>query len=140
MGSTASLRTQHLEMVGIVGVIQKKLAPTINADTAKSIRADFNKLAGILLIHLAMEDKVMYPKLLKNVDQKVSGLAKKFFAEMEGIKVVFDGYKNKWLVSGAIEAQTANFLKDTDGLFKALGSRISKEDKDLYPIVEQLGI
>jgi hypothetical protein len=56
------------------------------------------------------------------------------------IKVVFGNYKSKWMTAGVIEGQSGNFVTETQGLFKALGARISKEDNDLYPIAEKLGI
>ncbi len=92
-------------------------------------------LAGRLKLHLAVEDKSVYPALLNNPDEHVRIVARKFKDEVGDIYVVFNEYFKKWSSSAKIESSRDAFTRETRELFEALMDRITKEDKELYPLL-----
>lgn len=140
MSNSEMLRKHHKGLAELVVELETGIAGPKDDTRIQSIRLCLPRLAGLLTIHLSMEDKVMYPKLHVHPDAKVVELSNRFFSEMEGIKGVFEGYKKKWLVPSAIESGWAEFVSDTKGLIAALRARISKEDNELYPLVDSLDI
>lgn len=140
MSNSEMLRKHHKDLVELVVELESGLALPKDDTRIQSIRSCLSRLAGLLTIHLSMEDKVMYPKLHAHPDAKVVEMSKRFSSEMEGIKGVFEGYKKKWMGPNAIESGWAEFLSDTKGLIAALRARISKEDNELYPLVDSLDI
>ncbi|MCG2712263.1 MAG: hypothetical protein L6416_08090 [Candidatus Omnitrophica bacterium] len=44
----------------------------------------------------------------------------------------------KWPVGGAIENDAVEFIRETQSLLAALGNRVDRENKDLYPLLDNL--
>lgn len=136
MSRSDSFRSQHGEILQMV----KEIAPLLNlaqlAQDAGAVRGMLTKLAGKLSVHLAMEDKSLYPLMLANGDPRVKGTAQRFSDEMGGIKQVFEQYSKKWPTPSAIQGNPEAFVKETKGLFDALGKRITRENNELYPLYD----
>lgn len=92
------------------------------------------ELSANLVIHLAMEDSVLYPHLLDSGDTQVRETAKSFQEEMGGIVQVFLNYTGQWSDINAIRLEPEEFRKQTTTIYQALGDRVSKENQTLYPL------
>jgi hemerythrin-like domain-containing protein len=136
MAVTSQLRVQHTELLKIAGEISVQLNANELSKDASAMRALLSLLIGRLGIHLAMEDKSLYPELMKHADERVRETANRFVAEMGGIADVLEDYKRKYPGAGAIERSPEDFVKDTKMIFEALATRIDKENNELYPILE----
>jgi hemerythrin-like domain-containing protein len=139
MAATDSFRKQHGELLAVAGEIGKTLDPAQLAKDATQARTLLSSLAGKLKVHLAMEDKTLYPRLMQDPDPKVSGLAKRFADEMGGIAEVFGGYMERWPSGRAIQEAPQQFVADTKKLFAALATRIERENNQLYPLLDARG-
>jgi len=139
MTATASFRKQHGELLTVAGEIGKLLDAARLATDATSARTLLSNLAGKLKIHLAMEDKTLYPRLMQDPDPKVSAMAMRFADEMGGIAEVFGGYMERWPTAKAIQEAPQRFVTDTQKLFAALSTRIDRENNQLYPLLDQRG-
>jgi hypothetical protein len=117
----------------MVGELTQKLKAT---EDPQSLRTALSALAGKLNFHLAMEDKALYPRLMKS-DGAAQGVAKKFMDEMGGLAEVFQTYNNKWQVT-AIRNDFAAFAAETHKVFAALGKRIARENAELYPLADKV--
>jgi hypothetical protein len=102
------------------------------------MRTLLSSLAGKLTVHLAMEDKGMYVRLLKHKDGQIRTTATTYLDEMGGIKAVFNAYLERWPSATAIQANPTGFIAETEGILAALSIRISKEDNELYAMVDAL--
>ncbi len=129
MAYTDNFRRQHRELLAIAGEITGKLQaePT----DAKGLRMLLSSLAGKLSVHLAMEDKALYPRLME-ISPEAKSVAKAFQDEMGGLGGAFAAYNGKWQLN-AIVADPAGFARETQNVFAALGKRIAMEDGKLYP-------
>jgi len=134
---TQNYRDQHDQLLRIAtelaAITQAGKAGT-QSDVA---RRHLSELAGKLNLHLAMEDKSLYPALLSHPDEKVRATAKKFVDEMGGIAAAFTGYLAHWPTPGSIAKAPQDFAKETAGIIKALGDRIQKENTVLYPLADK---
>jgi len=136
---TEMFRTQHKDLLGIVGQLRHLLDPTKLAKDGAPARTLLNQLAGKLNVHLAMEDKSLYPQLLKYKDPAVQAKAKTFMDQMGGIKEAFGAYMAKYPSAQVIEKAAAAFVSDSEGLAKVVAKRMQSEDMDLYALVDRLG-
>ena len=132
MGFTDKFRQQHDEILEMVGELNARLKAQADA---QDLRGALSNLAGKINFHLAMEDKALYPRLLK-MDAGASKLAARFMDEMGGLGAAFAAYNAKWQVS-AIRADPAGFAAATRDVFSALGKRIARENASLYPLADQ---
>ena len=138
MSVTDNFKRQHNEIVEIVGKISVELKADQLAENADLMRELLMALAGKLKMHLTMEDEALYPNLINHTDANIRNTAKKFVEEMGGIKEVFARYVEKWPVSGAIENDAEEFIKETESLFAALGNRVDRENNELYPLLDKV--
>ena len=138
MANVDSFRKQHKEMVEIVQLISSKLTPAAVEAEADLIRSSLLSLSGKLTVHLAMEDKSLYPHMLASADVEIKKSADAFIREMGGLSAAFKAYITAWPNATAIKANPALFCTQSKGGFDALGQRIGREEKTLYPLAEKL--
>lgn len=131
-----SFVAQHKEIGEIVSALEALLNPSIVADKADDVRAKLSLLSGKVTIHLAMEDKVLYPTMLNCSNQTASQTAQKFKEEMGAIGGIFKTFVDKWNSAEKIKTGSSEFCNETKGLFSALKDRIKREEGDLYKLAE----
>ena len=139
MGSTDIFRTQHDELLGIAGDISKGLNADSLGKDASNVRNLLSDLAGKLTLHLALEDKNLYPTLVSHNDPEISTTTKKFIDEMGGLASVFMSYNDKWSTPDTIQKSPQDFISETGGVFKALADRIDRENNELYVLMDKIG-
>lgn len=135
MSQIKNFQEQHTKVLQIVGEISSLLKGGQVARDAQQLRQLLSKLAGVINIHLAMEDKSLYPALLTHQNAVVRSTAKKFMDEMGSIRQAFESYMRKWPASTSIQNNPTEFARETANLFNALSKRIARENSELYPLV-----
>jgi hemerythrin-like domain-containing protein len=97
---------------------------------------ELNQLKTILVAHLDLEDKMLYPALSKNEDTKK--LSEKFSEEMLGITKVALMFFEKYLkVEINTLLESSEFRKELGGILQAITKRVDAEEKILYPAFEK---
>jgi hemerythrin-like domain-containing protein len=133
---TEPLRKQHAEIVEAVREIDAGLDPQRLVKSAGEIRSRLSALIGKLSIHLAIEDKSLYPSIEKHADARVREIGVKYASEMAGVKPAVEAFSRKWS-EAAIAKDAAAFCAETKKLFAVLADRIKRENTELYPLLEQ---
>ncbi len=136
MGPTDSLRRQHDEMLAVATEIAGHLTPEGVEKNAETISSLLSKLSGKLKMHLAMEDKSLYPQMLNSTDPDTKITAEKFISEMGELSTVFANYIKEWHSVEAMRADPAKFISTTGMIFDAVSKRIERENNQLYPKLE----
>ncbi len=135
---TERFRNQHNELLKIATDISAHLNVDELSHDAREVRSLLSQLLGKLTVHLSMEDKSLYPELLKHSDEKISSLARKFIDEMGGIGESVNIYKDKWSNHIRIKEDPSGFIAHTKDIFNALSERIEIENSELYNILDEL--
>jgi len=138
MGRTDNFKRQHREIASLAEKILDALNGNFDLQNATAIRNNLSLLAGKLNVHLAMEDKSLYHTLLAHQDAKISRTARIFIAEMGQVKERFSKYNAQWATPNQIQSDWAGFRQATRTLFEMLFKRVAKEDKELYPLLENI--
>ena len=136
MASLAELREDHAQIVRTV----KRLQAMISLPSPPSQLELFNlrrELSSTLIAHLKAEDWVLYPRRKEGGDPEIPPVATAFSEEMGGLSAAFLAYNNKW-GAAAIEANWADYRAETQTIIDALTSRITRENRELYPLLEAL--
>ena len=136
MSSLAQLRDEHARLVKIV----RKLSELIALDAPPpptELYALRRELTSTLIGHLKAEDWVVYPRLLASGNSEVAETARAFSDEMGGLAQAYTAYAEKW-GSVAIEQDWPGYCRDTAGIIDALTNRITRENRELYPLLERL--
>lgn len=126
------LQRQHKEIQEIVTNIKQTVENNNIGEDASHMAKQISMLAGKLRVHLATEDKHMYPYLLQSEDAKVRDIAKDYADEMGHISQEFMDYKDGFNTRTKIINNPQEFVKETQQIFKILEERMFKEDTHLY--------
>lgn len=129
---------QHQDLLEVAGRLQGMLDAAALADEAQPVRSVLSELLGKLSVHLAMEDEVLYPRLLEHEDKKVRDIATRVQAEMGGIAKAVGQYRETWPSARAIQQKPEDFVEQTTGILSALAARIQLEDEQLFPCLQKL--
>ena len=137
MSITQNYRDKHRELLElasqIIGLIEKKNI----VDDAAEMRQILAILAGKLRVHLATEDRHLYPLLLAHDDGAVRQCAEEFISEMGDIYTHFTEYIDRWPNAISIEEKPGDFVTETLGMLKRLAERMEREDNKLYPLADK---
>ncbi|HRK98118.1 MAG: hemerythrin domain-containing protein [Alphaproteobacteria bacterium] len=131
-----SFLDQHKGAAEIVGQIESHISSGSVGDPS-AVRTLLSSLVGKLSIHLAMEDKNIYPKAAVSDNAELKAMSARLQTEMSGLADVLKSYSGKWSNASDISASQSEFIAETKGIVSALKNRISVEERDFYPLVEK---
>ncbi len=137
MADTDLFREQHKRILKVADRLRARLEPHFLAGDAMETRLVVSELAGLLNVHLAMEDDSLYPSLRAHQDEVIRELAARYAEEMGGFSESFGEYVKKWTYSHLIQQDPQTFITETNEIMRALADRIAREDRELYPLVDQ---
>jgi hemerythrin-like domain-containing protein len=137
---TYNMRRQHTQILQVCKEIDDLIVSrALLSGNSSNASGCLVRLTGQLKVHLAMEDKVMYPALINHSDPTIADLAKRYQDEMGGLVSVYLAYADKWSTK-AIDSDPVEFAAATKIVFAALRDRIDREDNELYPLVDKMGL
>lgn len=130
---------QHQEILSLVTDVHGLLHRPSITDEAEKVLSLVGRLAEKLRIHLAQEDQVLYPDLLRHPDRAVREIAKRYMASMGDLHRVFQGYRDRWDSAEKLCREPDVFIKETGSVFEALAKRMLSEETELYPLTRKAG-
>lgn len=95
------------------------------------------RLTGILRIHLALEDEILYPALRNSPDPQIAAIGQRYWDEMGGLADTFLDFIDRWKRADALLANQERFRSESAAVFKALEKRIEREHHEVYPLAER---
>jgi iron-sulfur cluster repair protein YtfE (RIC family) len=94
-------------------------------------------LMATLIGHLKLEDWALYPRLIESGDDEISAKGQAFKDEMGGLAPAFVAYCDKWTANTIASDWTA-YCHETRELLDALIDRLTRENRELLPLLERL--
>ena len=137
MAYTAKFRARHGGILNVAKSIAQHLDAERLRKDAREVRHLLSVLHGKLSVHLAMEDKSLYPRLLRHHDGDIRALTQRYIDEMGSLAGAFKDYVGHWPTPSAIQADPERFIAETGGVFDALGKRVAQENGELYVLADQ---
>ena len=92
MKITGQLRLQHDELLQLADGLATELDPARLGSDEGACRQRLQRLLGRLAVHLAVEDKILYPRLLGHARADVARRARNFTEEMGALGAVVKGF------------------------------------------------
>ncbi|MCB9495647.1 MAG: hemerythrin domain-containing protein [Fibrobacteria bacterium] len=137
---TGMLRQQHHEILAIVNEMRRHLlAPQrMTAAVADGLRANLVALSGKVTVHLSVEDKGLYPRLLASQGTSAAETAQRFSEEMGHIGSSFKEFLGHWPSGEHILREPVKFVDECATIFQVLSHRIEREEKELYALADSL--
>ena len=130
------LRRQHDAALEMAQRLLEMVDDYRPGDAAYPILVQFNRLFGILRVHLVHEDVELYPALMASPDPQVARTAQAYVDEMGGLAAELECFATHWACSASIAGRFDEFRDDVNELMLALAVRIERENQYLYPLAE----
>jgi len=137
MAYTDNFRKQHGELLNVAKSMAKLLDAERLKQDASEVRRLLCVLHGKLSVHLVMEDKSLYPRLLNHHEADIRTTTQRYIDEMGSLAGAFKAYVGRWPTATAIQANPDAFIAETGGVFEALGKRIVQENQELYVMADK---
>jgi len=129
-----NLTRQHRELVRTATEMFGWLdAGKLRARGAADVHRALSSLSGILKVHLAMEDRSLYPHLVNHRDLQLRTLAVRFLDERAALRQRYDDYQHRWPSAIAIERDAERFIDESRQILGMLWTRMKTEDDVLHP-------
>ena len=128
-----NLSNQHRALTQVAMDLVPLLDGDQLAEDATAARRCVHSLAGILRVHLAMEDESFYPSLLEHRDPELRRKATRYLADREVIRQRFTEWNDRWRGAGAIETAAYRFIEQTRAMLRLLGKRMVEQDPSSTP-------
>lgn len=126
---------QHLDILdGIAGL--RKLVHSGIAANAARISAQIIAMSGAIKLHLAVEDRVLYPALQACGHPTLARMSRLYQGEMAGIVDAYMAFAAKWNSAARLEQAPEQFRSEANAVLKVLFQRMRKEDHEFYPAIE----
>lgn len=130
------LRAEHAALVTLSRILADMVrAP--HSPRATELVSARGLLRDTLLRHLKCEDWVLYPRLKASGDPELARITREFELEMGDLAADFMAYDDEWTVERALAAWPG-FCRETAIMLDILAMRIEREERDLYPLAENL--
>lgn len=137
MATLDLLKDQHHELLDIASALSLHLQIDRIAEMPDAVHELLLNLAGRLRVHLAMEDRGLYPLLLETRDETVKRLAREFIDDIGGLSARSRKYMLRWSVPRLISEHPRDFARETRELLQELSLRIEREETELYPLLKE---
>ena len=135
--NTSSIRSDHEALYASMDELRRLLATGV-AESADALFVELRKLSATIKLHLAIEDRMLYPALANASDLQVAAVGKRFQHEMGGLAAAYEDFVTRWDSAAGIAAAPERFEREAAGVLDALHARIQHEDRELLPLAESL--
>lgn len=134
---TDKFRKNHDTLFQLLENLKLYLEADRVAKEAKDACRVVGKIAGLLIMNMAHEDKNLFPELLKSGNKQIKDAAEKFAVETKNVRKVADKFMSKWVVIKNVQAQPVDFIKDANTLIASLSESLEKKNTQFYDIVDK---
>ena len=135
--NTSRIRSDHDALYASMGELRRLVQADV-AGNAAALFAELRKLDATIRLHLAIEDRMLYPALAGASDPQVAAAGRRFQHEMGGLAAAYDDFAARWDSAPRIAAAPGPFGREAADLLDALHARIRHEDRELLPLAEAL--
>mgnify|MGYP002404022353 CR=1 FL=1 len=114
----------------------RRLAHAGIAAHADRIAQSVVAMSSLIKVHLAIEDKLLYPALRDSRNPALANMGQDYQQEMKSIAAAYESFSRRWNTAHNVAADPEGFRRDANTVLKTLHERVRREDKQLYPAVE----
>lgn len=108
------------------------------ASASNEIAAALIKLSTTIRLHLAAEDRFLYPSLNKSAEPDIVALSHQFEREMADIAGQFRRFVANWNLGKKIAADFEGFRQAANEGIKPVWLRMQRENREFYPRIEAI--
>ncbi len=130
-------RQDHAEILAGINALRELVHAGIPAQ-AGPIAAKIVELNSVVRLHLAVEDRYLYPAIESSGQPTLAGMGRRFREEMGGIAETFVAFTSRWNTAQKVAADPEGLRADANVVMRRVFERVQRENNELYPAMEAL--
>ncbi|HWI83348.1 hemerythrin domain-containing protein [Ramlibacter sp.] len=130
---------QHVEILNGIEEL-RRLARQGIAQSARTIAARVVSLSSVVRLHLAVEDRVLYPSVEATGDERLKSMSRSYQEEMDGIATAYLSFAARWHTAPQIEKDPEGFRASANVVLKQVFERMQRENREFYPAIEAAAV
>lgn len=137
-GSTMDIerfKQQHRDILSGINTL-RTLTKSGVAENAGKIADGIASLSREITLHLAIEDRILYPMLQNSNNAALARMGEKYQSEMSGIATPFIAFTRQWSTPAALKNDPEGFRVQANIVLKRVYDRMRQEDTEFYPAIE----
>lgn len=108
------------------------------AARAVDIAAELKGLSRLVIQHLAVEDRILYPSLEQGDDPRMARMGRAYREDMKGIAAGFIGFSRRWADALAVRRNPEAFRTEANEVLQRVHARMVRENHEFYPAIEAI--
>lgn len=128
---------EHVDILQSIATL-RHLTQTGVVSNAAQIAQGVVAMSSIIKLHLAVEDRVLYPALQNGPDASLARLGQRFQQEMGAIAHAYMAFARRWNTAEAVRSDEAGFKADANVVLRQVYERMQCENRDFYPRIEEM--
>lgn len=133
--NTSRIKSDHEVLYAGMDALRRLLKTDV-VGNADALFVELKKINATIRLHLAIEDRMLYPALVNAGDPKIAAIGKRFQHEMGGLAATYEDFAARWDTASRIAAHPQDFGQQLEAMLQALHARIQHEDRELLPLAE----
>ncbi|MDY0309529.1 MAG: hemerythrin domain-containing protein [Castellaniella sp.] len=128
---------QHVEILSGINQL-RRLSHQGIADHAVDIAHALNMLARVVIQHLAIEDRILYPSLEHSGNERMARMGATYQGDMKGIANGFINFSRRWANATMLTRNPEGFRAEANTVLKQVHDRMLRENREFYPAIEAM--
>lgn len=129
-------KQQHVRILTCIAVL-RRCAKTGVAEHAAEIARLVIEMSSVVKLHLAAEDRTLYPALRSGEYAALASMGRTFEAEMADIVAAYVPFSRHWNTAAAVRSDPEGFRADANLVLRRVHERVQRENLDFYPAIER---
>lgn len=126
---------QHTDILRSIRDL-RQLAHAGIQENADRIASGIVSMSALIKLHLAVEDKALYPALQKIGNPELARLGQRYQQEMGDIAQQYDAFSRRWNHPQHVQQDSEGFRDDANRVLRIVFERMQRENLDFYPRIE----
>lgn len=126
----------HVQILDSIATLRRHAHGGI-VENAERIAELIISMSAVIKVHLAAEDRVIYPAIEACADGRLAELGRRFQTEMIAIAADYTAFARQWNTAGHLRTDPEGFRAQANRVLRALYERMQREDRDFYPAIER---
>jgi len=130
---------QHIDILGGIDALRRLTQAGIESH-AQAIASRIVALSGVVRLHLAVEDRVLYPSVEGLGDERLAEMSRNYRADMADIASSYLAFASKWNTAAQLAARPEEFRAEANVVLRRVFDRMQRENRDFYPAIEAAAV
>ena len=128
---------QHVSILDSIAAL-RGLARAGVARNATEIARLIVAMSSTIKLHLAVEDRALYPALQRGSDAELARMGLQYQQEMGAIARAYEAFARRWNLPESVRRDDQGFRDDANEVLRLVYERMQRENHDFYPRIEAL--